>query len=57
MEITNTVKQYRSAVMAGYGLSYVDAVQYVMERLYNGMSHTQAMLEIDKQKRGKHGHK
>ena len=54
MEITNTVKQYRSAVMKAYGLSYDNAVQYVMERLYNGMSHTQAMLEIDKQKREKH---
>ena len=49
MEITKTVEQYRSAVIAGYGLSYDDAVQYVMERLYNGMSHSQAMSEINKQ--------
>lgn len=53
MDITNTVEEYRLSVMAGYGLSYDDAVQYVMERLYNGMSHSQAMLEIDKQKEGR----
>ena len=53
MEITNTVEEYRSAVMAGYGLSYDDAVQYVMERLYNQKSHSQAMSEINKQKEGK----
>ena len=53
MEIANTVEKYRSAVMAGYGLSYDDAVQYVMERLYSGMSHSQAMSEINKQKEGK----
>ena len=53
MEITKTVEQYRLAVMAGYGLSYDDAVQYVMERTYNQMSHSQAMAEINKQKEGK----
>lgn len=53
MEITNTVEEYRLSVMAGYGLSYDDAVQYVMERLYNQKNHSQAMSEINKQKEGK----
>jgi hypothetical protein len=53
MEIINTVEEYRLSVMKALGLSYDDAVQYAMERLYNQKNHSQAMAEINKQKEGK----
>jgi hypothetical protein len=40
------IEKLRKKVMDNLGLSYDDAVNYLMERMYNQMSHRQAMKAI-----------
>lgn len=40
------IEKLRKIVMDNLGLSYDDAVNYLMERMYNQMSHRQAMKAI-----------
>ena len=40
------IDKLRKVVMDKLGLSYDDAVNYLMERMYNQMSHRQAMKAI-----------
>ena len=40
------IEELRKVVMYHLGLSYDDAVNYLMERMYNQMSHSQAMKAI-----------
>lgn len=44
------IDKLRKIVMEKLGLSYDDAVNYLMERMYNQMSHRQAMKTIKGEK-------
>ena len=49
MGVSDDNELRRQYIMAKYHLSYEDAGQYVMERLYNRMTHLEALAEMREQ--------
>lgn len=51
MGVSDDNELRRQYVMAKYEMGYEDAGQYVMERLYNRMTHLEALAEMREQGR------